>query len=121
MLRSLRNQTQSIFFKAFLGLLIIGFAMWGVGDLTGNNNQKPILSVENKKISSQEILDELNKVRYNMPQRPSLEEAIKNGLLSNVLNKFEQEILINSEAVSLNLHVHKNIQKQGKGPGGHFR
>ena len=110
MLRSLRNQTQSIFFKAFLGLLIIGFAMWGVGDLTGNNNQKPILSVESKNISSQEILDELNKVRYNMPQRPSLEESIKNGLLNNVLNKFEQEILINSEAVSLNLHVPKNIQ-----------
>merc|ERR1711935_333086 len=110
MLRSLRNQTQSIFFKAFLGLLIIGFAMWGVGDLTGNNNQKPILSVESKNISSQEILDELNKVRYNMPQRPSLEEAIKNGLLNNVLNKFEQEILINSEANSLNLHVPKNIQ-----------
>ena len=110
MLRSLRNQTQSIFFKAFLGLLIIGFAMWGVGDLTGNNNQKPILSVENKNISSQNILDELNKVRYSMPQRPSLEDSIKNGLLNNVLNKFEQEILINSEAVSLNLFVPKNVQ-----------
>ena len=110
MLRSLRNQTQSIFFKAFLGLLIIGFAMWGVGDLTGNKNQKPILSVENKNVSSQEILDELNKIRYNMPQRPSLEEAIRNGLLNNVLIKFEQEILINSEAESLNLYVPKNIQ-----------
>ena len=110
MLRSLRHQTQSIFFKAFLGLLIIGFAMWGVGDLTGNKNQKPILSVENKNVSSQEILDELNKIRYNMPQRPSLEEAIRNGLLNNVLIKFEQEILINSEAESLNLYVPKNIQ-----------
>ena len=121
MLRSLRNQTQSIFFKAFLGLLIIGFAMWGVGDLTGNNNQKPILSVESKNISSQEILDELNKVRYNMPQRPSLEEAIKNGLLNNVLNKFEQEILINSEATYLNLHVPRNIQTKAIGNEKAFR
>ena len=110
MLRSLRNQTQSIFFKAFLVLLVIGFALWGVGDLTGNNNQNPILSVEDKNVSSQEILDELNKIRYNMTPRPSLEEAIKNGLLNNVLDKFEQEILINSEASSLNLYVPKNIQ-----------
>jgi len=35
MLRALRNQTQSIFFKCFLVLLICGFALWGVGDLTG--------------------------------------------------------------------------------------
>jgi hypothetical protein len=44
MLRTLRNQTQSIFFKAFLFLLIVGFALWGVGDLTGGLNKKPILS-----------------------------------------------------------------------------
>ena len=35
MLRALRNQTKSIFFKCFLVLLICGFALWGVGDLTG--------------------------------------------------------------------------------------
>ena len=49
MLRALRNQTQSIFFKIFLGLLICGFALWGVGDLTGGINKKPVLSVENTK------------------------------------------------------------------------
>ena len=83
--------------------------MWGVGDLTGGNNVKPILSVKNKDITSQDVLNELNKIRYNMPQRPSLEDAIKTGLLNTVLDKFEQEILINSEANSLNLFVPKDI------------
>ena len=110
MLRTLRNQTQSIFFKAFLVLLIIGFAAWGVGDLSGNSNQNSVLSVGKQKITSEEIINELNKVRYRMQQRPSINEAIKNGVLNDIINKFEQEILINAEAKKLNLYVPLNIQ-----------
>jgi hypothetical protein len=50
MLRTLRNQTQSIFFKIFLVLLICGFALWGVGDLTGGNTSKSILKTNIIKI-----------------------------------------------------------------------
>ena len=110
MLRTLRNQTQSIFFKAFLVLLIIGFAAWGVGDLSGNSNQNSVLSVGKQKITSEEIINELNKVRYRMQQRPSINEAIKKGVLNDIINKFEQEILINAEAKKLNLYVPLNIQ-----------
>ena len=110
MLRTLRNQTQSIFFKIFLGLLICGFALWGVGDLTGGINKKPVLSVENKEINIEEVILELNKLRYSSPQRPSLKETVKNGMLRNVLNKFEQEILINKEADFLNLYVPLTLQ-----------
>ena len=110
MLRALRNQTQSIFFKIFLGFLICGFALWGVGDLTGGTNNKPVLSVENKEISSEEVLQELNKLRYSLPQRPPLKDTVKNGMLQNVLNKFEQELLINKEADFLNLHVPLSVQ-----------
>ena len=42
MLRALRNQTKSIFFKCFLVLLICGFALWGVGDLTGGYKSKSV-------------------------------------------------------------------------------
>ena len=110
MLRTLRNQTQSIFFKIFLGLLICGFALWGVGDLTGGINKKTVLSVENKEITTKDVILELNKLRYSSPQRPSLQETVKNGMLQNVLNKFQQEILINKEAEYLNLFVPLSLQ-----------
>ena len=51
MLRALRNQTQSIFFKIFLVLLVCGFALWGVGDLTGGSNSKTILETNKQKIT----------------------------------------------------------------------
>ena len=105
MLRALRNQTQSIFFKCFLVLLICGFALWGVGDLTGGSKGKSVLSVENQNISIQEALNEINRARYMLPERPTLEEAIKNGLHKSILNKLEQEILISEEANFLDLNV----------------
>ena len=40
-----------------------------------------------------------------LPDRPSLEDAIKNGMHKSVLNKLEQEILINEEANFLDLNV----------------
>jgi len=127
MLRTLHNQTQSIFFKAFLLLLILGFALWGVGDLTGGLNQKPVLSVHNKEVTSEEIINELNRLRYTLPQRPSLQEAINNGMLKTVLDKYEQEILINAEANVLNLYVPLKIttttignEKAFKDPLGKF-
>ena len=105
MLRALRNQTQSIFFKCFLVLLICGFALWGVGDLTGGPKGKSVLSVENQTISIEEALNEINRARYMLPDRPSLEDAIKNGMHKSVLIKLEQEILINEEANFLDLNV----------------
>ncbi len=105
MLRALRNQTQSIFFKCFLVLLICGFALWGVGDLTGGSRGKSVLSVENQNISIEEALNEINRARYMLPDRPSLEETIKNGIYKNILNKLEQEMLINEEANFLDLNV----------------
>ena len=63
------------------------------------------MSVEDNAITTEEVITELNKLRYSMPQRPSLQETVKNGMLQNVLNKFEQKILINKEAEYLNLFV----------------
>ncbi len=105
MLRALRNQTKSIFFKFFLFLLICGFALWGVGDLTGGYKGKDILSVESQNVTVEEVLNEINRARYLLPNRPSFEDAIKKGIHKNILNKFEQEILINAEAKNLSLNV----------------
>ena len=105
MLRALRNQTKSIFFKCFLVLLICGFALWGVGDLTGGVGEKKVLTVDSDYVTVEKVINELNRIRYSLPERPSLQEAIKKGMHQSVLQKFEQEMLLNSEAKSLKLSV----------------
>ena len=112
MLRALRNQTQSIFFKIFLVLLICGFALWGVGDLTGGNITKPVLITDSKEISIDKAINEINRIRYSSASRPSFNEIFENGTYKNVLNKLEQEILLNSEAEELNLNVPMSVVTQ---------
>ena len=112
MLRALRNQTQSIFFKIFLVLLICGFALWGVGDLTGGNTTKPVLITDSKEISIDKAINEINRIRYSSASRPSFNEIFENGTYKTVLNKLEQEILLNSEAQELNLNVPMSVVTQ---------
>jgi peptidyl-prolyl cis-trans isomerase D len=112
MLRALRNQTQSIFFKIFLVLLICGFALWGVGDLTGGNTTKPVLITDSKEISIDKAINEINRIRYSSASRPSFNEIFENGTYKTVLNKLEQEILLNSEAEELNLNVPMSVVTQ---------
>ncbi len=110
MLRALRNQTKSIFFKCFLVLLICGFALWGVGDLTGGVGEKKVLTIDNDYVTVEKVINELNRIRYSLPDRPSLQEAIKKGMHKSVLQKFEQEMLLNSEAKSLKLSVPMTVK-----------
>ena len=105
MLRALRNQTKSIFFKCFLVLLICGFALWGVGDLTGGAGEKKILTVHGDHVTVEEVINEVNRLRYSLPDRPSLQEALKKGMHRGVIQRFEKEILLNSEASILDLSV----------------
>ena len=109
MLRALRNQTQSIFFKIFLVLLVCGFALWGVGDLTGGSNSKTILETNKQKITLERAINELDRARYTSPSRPSMKEILESGISRTILNNLEQEILLNSEGEDLNLHVPLSI------------
>ena len=67
--------------------------------------EKKILTVDSDYVTVEKVINELNRIRYSLPERPSLQEAIKKGMHQSVLQKFEQEMLLNSEAKSLKLNV----------------
>ena len=84
MLRALRNKSQSFLFKIFLVLIVIGFAAWGVGDLTGNKIP-PIFKSNDFEISYEQIINDFNKSRVTNTGMVNVQTAIQNGFLNNVL------------------------------------
>ena len=82
MLRALRSKSQSFLFKIFLVLIVLGFAAWGVGDLTGNKIQ-PIFKTENYEITYENVINDFNKVRSTNSGTIGIQTAIKSGLLDN--------------------------------------
>ena len=108
MLRALRNKSQSFLFKIFLVLIVIGFAAWGVGDLTGNKIQ-PIFKSDDFEISYEQIINDFNKSRVTNTGMIDIQTAINNGFLNNVLIKNKAKLMLDQEAKYLKLIVPRSI------------
>lgn len=111
MLRSLRDKSQSFLFKIFFGIIILGFAAWGVGDITGNKLQ-PIFKTSNYEISYQNIIDDFNKARITPSGLIDRKLAVKNGILNNVLIRNKINTLINEESNYMDLTVARDRLKK---------
>ena len=111
MLRALRNKSQSFLFKIFLVLIVIGFAAWGVGDLTGNKIP-PIFKSNDFEISYEQIINDFNKSRATTTGVIDVQTAIQNGYLNNVLIRNKAKLILNQEAEYLDLTVPRSIIKK---------
>ena len=111
MLRALRNKSQSFLFKIFLVLIVIGFAAWGVGDLTGNKIP-PIFKSNDFEISYEQIINDFNKSRASNTGMIDVKTAIQNGFLNNVLIRNKAKLILNQESQYLNLTVPRSIIKE---------
>ena len=111
MLRALRNKSQSFLFKIFLVLIVIGFAAWGVGDLTGNKIP-PIFKSNDFEVSYEQIINDFNKSRATNTGVIDVQTAIQNGLLNNVLIRNKAKLILNQESQYLDLTVPRSIIKK---------
>jgi len=60
MLTSIRNKSSSLVVKILFGLLIVAFALWGIGDIfRGDQAQKPVATIGNIKYSQGEFRRDL--------------------------------------------------------------
>ena len=53
------------FIKLFVGIIILPFVFWGMGDVFRGGNQNVIASIDSKKISTQEFVDYLRRLNLN--------------------------------------------------------
>ena len=88
MLDIVRNLVSSIFGKILLGIMVLSFALWGVGDILTSGNSQLAAKVGNEKITLDEFYNEFQKTvsLYNQQTSSSinLKEA-KNLQLHNIL------------------------------------
>ena len=113
MLKSLRNSVKSPFMKLFLLLLVLGFGLWGIGDIsTGLITKKnEAISSNYNTISTNEVVMEFEKTKNLVAPNISREEAIQYGLLNDVIGRLAREMLYNAEANRLGLGITDKILK----------
>ncbi len=113
MLESIRNATQGVVGKAIMtvvmGLIIVSFVIWGVGDMLRGFTATTVASVGSQKITSQDFRDQFQRTlqQYQRRTRQPLtnDQARAIGLDRQVLQQMISEAAIDEEARRLGLDV----------------
>ena len=71
MATSIGKLSKSFFIKLLVGIIILPFVFWGMGDVFRGGNQNVVATVDSNKISTQEFVNYINRLNLN-------EEQIKN-------------------------------------------
>ena len=65
MLTSIGKFSKSFFIKLLVGIIILPFVFWGMGDVFRGGNQNVIASVDSEKINTQEFVSYMRKLNLN--------------------------------------------------------
>ena len=85
MATSIGKLSKSFFVKLLVGIIILPFVFWGMGDVFRGGNQNVIATIDSKKVSTQEFVNYVNRLNLN-------EEEIKNlpktDLIEQILSEY---------------------------------
>ncbi len=115
MATSIGKFSKSFFVKLLVGIIILPFVFWGMGDVFRGGNQNIIASIDNEKVSTQEFVEYLRRLNLN-------EEQIKNmpntdlieQILSEYIGKKVMALEIQKLRISVNDNSLRNIIKNDK-------
>ncbi len=113
MLESIRNATQGVVGKAIMtvvmGLIIVSFVIWGVGDMLRGFSPSTVASVGGVKISAQDYRTTYDRAIQQYQRRLKRpftnEEARQIGLDRSVLQQLVSEAAVDDEAHKLGLNI----------------
>jgi peptidyl-prolyl cis-trans isomerase D len=117
MLQAIRSRASGIIVQILFGLLIITFALWGIGDIFRvQSTDNGVATVGDQKIQASEVADALRHQveRLRQATNASLtEEQIKQlGLPRNALNEVINQHLLDLEAQHLGLAINDDAVRQ---------
>ena len=113
MLQALRNGTKSNLMRAFLLVLVVGFGMWGIGDIFRSSpNDEDAITVDNITVSANEVAITFDRARRFYYPGLNNNEAIATGLMDQIIAELIERSLFEAEAARLGLTVTRDMAKQ---------
>ena len=82
---SIGKLSKSFFIKLLVGIIILPFVFWGMGDVFRGGNQNVVATIESEKISTQEFMNYLRQMNLNEQQIKNLS---KTDLIKQILSQY---------------------------------
>jgi peptidyl-prolyl cis-trans isomerase D len=117
MLNALRKQAGSWVVKALLMLLVVSFAIWGIGDVFYGGSQNPaVAKVGESEISATELSEAFSRSLRNLQQRVGAqidrEQAIQLGVMQQALQDLIARRLVDLRARDMGLTVSDGVLRE---------
>ena len=105
MITSIGKFSKSFFIKVLVGIIILPFVFWGMGDVFRGGNQNVIASIDSEKISTQEFVDYIRRLNLNEKQ---IKDLPKTDLIEKILSDYIGKRVMTLEIEKLGISVNDN-------------
>ena len=122
MLQFIRSKVTSIFIKILFCLLILSFAVWGIGDIfLGSPTGRAAISVGKVTYNSAEVLEQFDRARRAMRLPPQYDEMLRPQILNSVIDSLTETGLYEAESQKLGMATGDELLKNWVGSAPAFR
>ena len=105
MLTSIGKLSKSFFIKLLVGIIILPFVFWGMGDVFRGGNKNVIATIDSKKLSAQEFVTHINRLNLNEEQ---IKQLTKTDLMEKILAEYIGRKVMALEVERLGITVNDN-------------
>ena len=110
MLTSIKKTTTSFLTKVLIGIIILPFVFWGMGDVFRTGNQNVVVTIDSEKITAQSFVEYINRLNLNEKQRNNLTKTnLLDRILSDYIGKKIIALEISGQGINLNNQSLKEI------------
>jgi len=115
MATSIGKLSKSFFVKLLVGIIILPFVFWGMGDVFRGGNQNVVATIDSKKINTQVFLNYLNRLNLNDQQIKDLRETdLMEKILSEYIGREVMDLEIKKLGITINDNALRDIIKNDK-------
>jgi len=100
MLSSIVKFSKSLSIKILVGIIILPFVFWGMGDIFSGGNQNIIAKIDSEKVSTRDFAEYLNRLNLNDQQ---IKDLKKTDLIQKILSEYIGRRIINLEMEDLGI------------------
>ena len=115
MLTAIGKFSKSLLIKIFVGIIILPFIFWGMGDVFRGGNQNIIASIDSEKVSTKEFINYLRRLNLQDEQIKNLSKTnLVEKILSEYIGKKVMALEIERLGITVNDSSLRNIIKNDK-------
>ena len=109
MINSIKKYSKTFLFKVLVGIIILPFLFWGMGDVFSGGSQNVVAKIDSEKVSTRDFVNYLNVLNLNDQERKDLP---KTDLINRILSDYIGKKVLIQELENLNVILEDKSLKE---------